>query len=283
MVQITATVGDVTGTYAISTSSVFESAAGYWTFEDPANLGKAIRGVDLTELNVEIVEGPSATKKAIQVVDRQPALKWEHNLTIVDHAYSHPYGYYGYKTANATVLFDVRPTVQWADPFAGREVGSDRIASPLYWNEYGENYCFGIRNLQGALGVYANGSPWKFEDMTTELMTVKPWYRIVIRICPAYPGDPGYNPEDANDPFRRAIWVNGVLIADEIRGDNSYYRAGFIENAPIWFLTGSDRDRNAYNEARGYYDYAPMPCSTIAVWDRLLTDDEIIALGGVSR
>jgi hypothetical protein len=278
MVQITATVGDVTGTYAISTTSVFESAAGYWTFEDPANLGKATRGSDLTEVQyLEIVEGPSATKKAIQVVDRQPSLKWEHNLTIADYNYIHPWGYYGYKAADVfTLLFDVRPIDQWS--------GIDRINSPLYWNEYGEGSPFGVRVMDETMRIYSNGNPWTFDTFSPEKREAKPWYRIVIKVWPAVPGDEGYNPDDADHPYHRDLWVNGERIGDQIRGDNTLYRVAPIENTPIWFFAGSQADRDRYNETKQRYeDYIPIPCSTVAVWDRVLTDEEIISLGGVSK
>jgi hypothetical protein len=275
---ITATVGDVAGTYAISTTSVFESAAGYWTFDDPANLGKATRGLDLTEVQyLEIVEGPSATKKAIQVVDRQPSLKWEHNLTISDYNYTHVWGDYGYKAADVfTLLFDVRPIDQWS--------GIDRINSPLYWNEYGEGSPFGVRVMDETMRLYSNGNAWTFDPFSPEKKEAKPWYRIVIKVWPAVPGDEGYNPDDANHPFHRDLWVNGVRIGDQIRGDNTLFRVAPIENASIWFFTGSQADRDRYDEQKQrYQDYIPLPCSTIAVWDRVLTDEEIISLGGVSK
>jgi hypothetical protein len=288
---VTVTEGDATGTYAISTESAFESAAGYWTFDDETNLGKATKGTDLTELAaVESVAGPSATKKAVQVKDQQKALKWEHNLTIADYEYNR----YGvpYKIANTfTVLFDVQPTEDMYN--------IDRIAAPLYWNEYlldmeyapkAENWAFAVRSMDNFLKLYANGNSWSFEEFTDEIKATKPWYRIVIKVWPAVEGEPGYeyDPDgenaDPNGSFHRELWVNGVKIEDQVRNGNTFFRVGFFENMPTWFLTGSEENRAYFDDGKQrYYDNIHIPCSTIAVWNKLLKDDEIASLGGVSK
>jgi hypothetical protein len=292
-VIITATVNDVEGTYTISTSSAFESAAGYWTFEDPANLGKATIGTDLTELAaVKSVEGPSATKNAVQVDPQTPALKWMHNLTIADTEYEFMWHeWHKYKIANTfTVLFDVRPVEQW---------DMDRLASPLYYAEniredevengvtYGfqaENAAFWVRSMDEVMKLYANGNQWSFDPFTPEKKAAKPWYRIVIKVWPALQTDPDADPTNHEHAFHRELWIDGKLVNDDLRGDNTYYRVGMFENSPVWFLTGSPGNHTEYDEQKGKYVYdIPMPCSTIAVWDKLLSDDEIASLGGVSK
>jgi hypothetical protein len=286
-VIITATVNDVEGTYTISTSSAFESAAGYWTFDDPANLGKATIGTDLTELaGLKIVEGPSATKGAVQAEPQQKVLKWEHNLTIADTEYHEQWYGHSYKIANTfTVLFDVRPIEQW---------DMDRLASPLYYAENtdqsgdypvnAENWAFAVRSMDEVMKLYANGNQWSFDPFTPEKKAAKPWYRIVIKVWPALQTDPDAQPDNHEHAFHRELWVDGKLVNDDLRGDNSYYRVGMFENSPVWFLTGSESSRNDFNQEKGkYVDDIPMPCSTIAVWDKLLSDEEIASLGGVSK
>jgi hypothetical protein len=44
-----------------------------------------------------------------------------------------------------------------------------------------------------------------------------------------------------------------------------------------WFLTGNPAEGSALN------DYNPYKVSTIAVWNRTLTPEEVAALGGVSK
>jgi hypothetical protein len=288
---VTAAVDDITAEYYIETTSFFDGAAGYWTFQDADNLGKATKGTDLMELTyVDVVAGPSATKKAVQVKDQQKALKWEHNLSIADYEYNR----FGtlYKIANTfTVLFDVQPTEDMYN--------IDRIAAPLYWNEYlldieyapkAENYAFAVRSMDNFLKLYANGNAWSFEEFTPEIKASKPWYRIVIKVWPAVDGEPGYeyNPDgensDPNGSFHRELWVNGVKIEDQVRNDNTFFRVGFFENMPTWFLTGSETNRTYFDDGKQrYYDNIHIPCSTIAVWNGLLTDEEVTALGGVSK
>jgi hypothetical protein len=284
---ITATVDNVSGTYTISTESPFDEAAGYWTFEDETNLGKATVGTDLTEMHVDVVPGPSATKKAVQVRDQQKALKWAHNLTISDVGYRGQWYGQPYKIANTyTVLFDVQP--------AEDLYNIDRVAAPLFYAENttgrdleylldAEGAAFWVRSIDGVMTLYANGNKWTIADINATKAT-KPWYRIVVKVWPAVPGDEGYNPNEADNPFHRDLWINGVKVEDIIRGDNTYYRVGMFENSPTWFLTGSEGDRTKFDEGKQrYVDNIHMPCSTIAVWDGLLTDDQIASLGGVSK
>jgi hypothetical protein len=279
---ITATVDNVSGTYTISTESAFESAAGYWEFNDETNLGKATVGTDLTELTyVDVVAGPSAAKMAVQIRDHQKALRWEHNLTISDVEYHEQWFGDMYKIANTfTVLFDVRPMEQY---------DIDRLASPLYYSENvneaprAESPAFWVRSIDGVMNLYANGNRWTIADINATKAT-KPWYRIVVKVWPSVPEDPDFDPKNDPHSFHRELWIDGKLVEDQVRGDNTYYRVGMFERSPVWFLTGSDGTRNDFNQDKQrYWDDIPMPCSTIAVWDKLLTDDEIASLGGVSK
>jgi hypothetical protein len=274
-VVITAAVGDVSGTYAISTTSIFESAYGYWTFDDPANLGKATRGSDLTVHSVEVVPGPSSTKGAVRMKDRNKALEWEHNLPVRDYTYTHIWGDYEYKATDViTLLFDVDAGPLWE---VGEANGFERCAAPLYWNDRSEESSFVMRYYNdNTMNVYANGNRWNFGENQK-----RGWYRVVIKIWPVREGEESQGPEgtEPDISFHREVWVDGTLISDIIRPDNSYFRAAFVEDAKVWFLSASEVEI----EGGDLKQNNSTPCSTIAVWDRLLTADEIVQLGGVSK
>ncbi|MDR1880685.1 MAG: Ig-like domain-containing protein, partial [Tannerellaceae bacterium] len=67
--NITATAGPVSATYAVICEDLFDSASGYWEFDDPSNLVRAVRGEQLVQRGdgIKLVEGPSATNLAVEV------------------------------------------------------------------------------------------------------------------------------------------------------------------------------------------------------------------------
>jgi hypothetical protein len=274
-VVITAAVGDISGTYAISTTSIFESAYGYWTFDDETNLGKATRGTDLTVHSVEVVPGPSPTKGAVQMKDGQKALEWEHNLPVRDYVYTHIWGEYEYKaTDEITLLFDVDAGPLWE---VGEANSFDRCAAPLYWNDKSDETCFVMRYYNdNTMNVYANGTRWNLRENQK-----RGWYRVVIKIWPFRQGEEIQGPEvtDPDISFHREVWVDGTLINDGMRSDNSYFRVAFVEGAKVWFLSSAERDVEKGDPKLNH----SIPCSTIAVWNRLLDPEEIVQLGGVSK
>ena len=83
---IVATVGSVSKAVQVTVKGygaiLFSSARGYWKFDDASNLGKATRGTDLIyePATVEIVNGPSATIKAVQMLDREAGFRWDHTV-----------------------------------------------------------------------------------------------------------------------------------------------------------------------------------------------------------
>jgi hypothetical protein len=66
------------------------------------------------------------------------------------------------------------------------------------------------------------------------------------------------------------LYVNGELVEDLESGVDWLYGAG--TNLPIWLLTDNGPDS----------DVSLVQCAAAAVVDRLLTDEEALALGGPS-
>jgi hypothetical protein len=132
-----------------------------------------------------------------------------------------------------------------------------------------------MRSIDGWMCLYANGNKWPFDENNSG------WYRAVIRMWPVREGEPAAEGLTPGNPvqtaFHRELYINGVPIKDDVRDDNTYFRAAFVTDAKIWFLSESDDELETESEN------FPMPCSTIAVWNRLLDPEEILQLGGVSK
>jgi hypothetical protein len=247
---VTAAVGDVTATYNIDVTPVlaFDNAKGYWTFEDPANYGKATRGTDLIVVGDGAIipaDGPSQTKKAITKTNMLDGFRWEsHGIT-------------DQGLTDFTVLFDA-----WAP------IDPDRRYYTLWWNGRANNYSFCIRSRDGKMTFNRAGGT--FGEYTPVITSgQEPWVRAVFvyRIDPANPGK----------RFLR-IYGDGVLLwsNDENPADVTP-EMDLYAGTPIYFMTGKP-DGTAANT-----DYNPYKLSTIAVWDRALTPEEIALLGEVSR
>jgi hypothetical protein len=246
---ITADVSGVTGTYAVSTTSVFESAVGYWAFNDlsnPANYGKATKGDDLEYIPEQfvVVDGPSATKKGVQIIregeDMQGFL-WHHPIT--DEA----------KLTNYTVLMDARITSEphgaYYDVY---DATGAKIGAIMFRSRDGEltvNHGGSTKIYFGRFGEFTPGE--------------EPWVRLVF----VAQKDAG---EGTSWTYRACIngqVNNSALYVTDSHSDMSVYRLN--AGVPMRFMVaGSAR---------------PFGVSTIAVWDRPLTDDEIASLGGVSK
>jgi hypothetical protein len=239
---VTATVDEVSATYNIATTSVFDDAKGYWTFEDPNNLGKATKGIDLIpEGTINVIEGPSAAKKAVITADNPSGFKWE------------PHGITETGLTDFTVLIDA-----WAP------VEPDRRYYPIWWNSQAYSCSFYIRSRDSRMTLNrAGGTKGTYTDVITTGQ--EPWVRLVIQ----YAADP------ENAPAGRLLntYADGKLL--DASKDNVSLEMDLYEDLPIWFLTGSP------SGATG--DYNPYKVSTIAVWDRALTAEEVAALGGVSK
>jgi hypothetical protein len=236
---ITADVGGITGAYTISTRSMFESAKGYWTFDDETNLGKASVGDDLSyeEGSIVVTDGPSATKKAVTITTDYLGFKWD------------PHGITGDGLTNFSILIDA-----WVP------IEPDRMYYTIYWNNsYAGSLYF--RPRDGAITINRSGGTdgtWA-EGMAGN----EPWSRVVVTYSPLEP--------DGDDlRCHITVYVNGQQVFE---GDhNGAVRTNILEGQPLWFLVGETRADNN-----------PYPVSTIAVWDHVLTPEQVASLGGVSR
>jgi hypothetical protein len=258
LVTITVTVDGETAEYTISTSSVLESAKGYWTFDDPDNLGKATIGDDLTVYEVNSVDGPSLDKKAIEAIPGDSALKWVHNFSADSHEYADGHRY----ASTFTLLFDVQ------------SYAANKVRAPLYWNYNTATSCLSLRPRGSeGLALYANGNSWIYAPESEG----GEWHRIVLTVYPVAEDEEGYEADVVK--FHRVVYSNGKLIGDIIRGDN--HSIIYIEeNVPVWFLTMPEVD---FNNPDGGSGDGSVPCSTIAVWNRVLSAAEVASLGGVSK
>jgi hypothetical protein len=281
---ITVTVDETTATYTISTTSLLESAAGYWTFDDPENLGKGVRGGDLRfEADwVQVVDGPSATKKAVYVRENPnlvdpnysncPDVKdtcgfyWDHNMpgtgAVTYNGWSES-GPLGNIVGQYTFLMDVRIPV---------EPNNYHYPTFLTPNDYIFHYGLDLRPDNGNLVICSNWGT-RGSVVTGMVAGQEPWVRVVIKCDLSTTIAEGLN---APDWGYGDVWVyaNGanVYTKEEGGGDTSLGFTSIIEGQPVKFLGGMPEGEN--------FNYS---VSTIAVWNRLLTDDEIASLGGVDK
>jgi uncharacterized protein YjdB len=258
---ITADVDGVTATYAISTTSVFESAAGYWTFNDAANLGKATRGEDLIFAldSIDVVDGPSDTKKAIQLIKDANGLLWNHSMPAdVDGTESPDAERQNFRIKTYTILIDAKPYTE------------DRVYHSILGNESFDNSLFTFRPRDGALTIAHRGTAINVYADYSE----PKWIRLVAVV--AY--NPDVDPEWAF-PYGADFnfYANGEYAGTSTRlytGTDSWttdYMNVLYSDLPVRFLRSTPDGTNSY------------PVSTIAVWNRALTAEEIASLGGVSK
>ncbi|MDR1582303.1 MAG: Ig-like domain-containing protein [Prevotellaceae bacterium] len=286
---ITAQIGDYSAVYAISTESPLDDAKGWWTFDDPENLGKALIGENL-DVNLDVVTvvpGPTATNGAVRgdwVTSPEPNIPnitWHHNLP----------GQFDNNTKlwNYTVLMDLKVLFQeqkavnsgagyrqtW-DPLM--TVGSPDTRAGIYilWaiNYPGTDESSGLGltlNITGAHQYIIQDKTWEVLNPNT-LEGNEAWYRLIFKMT--------YTPsEDRHKIF-------AFLDGKPNTADNGTYPAHNTDNAycvpeleirvgePLYFMTNRKYDKRH----KGQYDLA-----NLAVWDRALSDEEILALGAVPK
>jgi hypothetical protein len=262
--SVTADVSGVTGSYAISTTSVFESAVGYWTFNDPASIGKATRGADLTYSpgQLAVVDGPSATKKAVRITG---ATEWSGAEEIQGLLWNHPVTDEG-KLQNYTVLMDARVTSNPVGKYyVVYDPGSGVAGITFRSRDDGSGFGELTVNHGGSTKIYfaTKGSFTPGGDYTPN---EEPWVRLVFTVQ-----------KDAGDntSWSYVACIDGKitpeLCIDGSHGDITFYRLN--AGVPMRFLMGAGPSETNH----------PFDVSTIAVWDRVLTKDEMASLGGVSK
>jgi hypothetical protein len=93
----------------------------------------------------------------------------------------------------------------------------------------------------------------------------EPWSRVVVTYTPLEP--------DGDDlRCHIIVYVDGQQVFEGEHGGAG--RTNILEGQPLWFLVGDLAYRSDNN---------PYPVSTIAVWDHVLTAEEVASLGGVSK
>jgi hypothetical protein len=264
---ITADVDGVTATYTISTESVFETAVGYWTFDDAADLGKATRGDIGLEISdvVTAVDGPVTGNGAVRGTFEERDLEGDNTVNITwNHQMA---GQVEDKIRNFTMLLDVKTIYQ--DPAGILR----QVWAPVYWNgtdaqaglfllwvDYGTS--FGLAaNLTG-------GYDYLIPDGTYTSATIsgnEPWIRFVFSVEP-----------DVEDPEKVIVkyYLNGQEAPTPSASWSAWGINEIIQGSPVHFMTKRKPDK----QFKGQYDL-----STLAVWDHVLTPEEISSLGSVSK
>jgi hypothetical protein len=265
---ITATVDEISAVYNISTASIFDDAKGYWTFEDPDDIGKATKGANLTYTasQFSVVPGPSAAKKAVRINHDNTTGAWRTAETYQGFVWNH--GITGTQLQNYTVLIDARiPIDKLGDyyiVYSSNEERDGGVAGVAFRSRSGGQYGDLTVNQAGATIIY-------YARWGTFTPGDEPWVRLVFSVIKEDP---------EGTAWKCKAVINGLV--DQKDGDDKQYtvRDGnditnyeLRENVPVRFLmaAGNNEDNHAYD------------VSTIAVWDRVLTDAEIASLGGVSK
>lgn len=250
---VTVTVGAATATYTITTTSILETAVGYWTFDDPADLTKAAKGAPLEfsyftvrsgENVITSVSGPTADNKAAFV----PVGAWIKCLHGVL-----PNGADTAKRVNEfTFMFDVMVpdySVYHTLIHAGLH---DPYNSSLYLKS------------SGRVGISG-------PDKNTPNSTVKSnkWYRFVFT---AKMGDSETN-------FYNYYW-NGKLLQEnpnvpELLTDHSRHS---LDPTGVWLFFDSPSAAQG-GQGNDSVDDNDINVAAIAVWDHALTAAEVAALG----
>jgi uncharacterized protein YjdB len=284
---ITAKIGDYSAAYAVSTESPLDDAKGWWTFDDPNDLGKSLKGENL-EVNLDvvtIVPGPTETNGAVRgdwTTSPDPDvanITWHHTLPgqFEDNT----------KVWNYTVLMDLKVLYQddiamaggagyrqvW-DPLMSVGVGT-RAGLYILWVDYAgadpnDNRGMGLAvNITGAYKYLIQDRTYT-ELNPANLKDKEKWYRLVFRM--------EYTPNE--ERHRVFAFLDGYANTQE--EDGHTYPAHDVTDAycvpeleirvgdPLYFMTTRKSDKRH----KGQYDLA-----NLAVWDRALSDDEILALG----
>jgi uncharacterized protein YjdB len=275
---ITASVGNYKNTYTVSTTSPFEDVSGYWLFNDATNLGKAVIGDDLVINNavVSAVAGPSSSNGAVRggweergVGDNNVEnIRWDHSMKgDVDH---------NTKLRNYTVMMDIKVPYQdpsgtvrqvW-NPLSSWELGR-RAALYLLWADFGagSEQSFGLAaSLTGELEYLLQDTTYLTMNPTT-IKGKEKWIRFVYVF--KYAGD--------NTRTKCELYVDGKPAIDPLASytdDSNWKDCEIVIGKPVYFMTGVKSDK-AY---KGQYDL-----STLAVWNRFLSADEVAVLGGIAE
>jgi hypothetical protein len=247
---VTVTGGNLTATYVISTQSILESAVGYWTFDDPANLAKAAIGEDLEfnyftvrseDRTITSANGPTADNKAAFV----PIGAWIRCF--------HGISPNGADTATLvnefTFMFDVM-------------VPDYAVYHTLIHANLGDPYNSSLYLKSG--GRVGISGP----DLNTPNETVESnkWYRFV------------FTAKLGESPFYNYYW-NGTLLKENQHADlHTDNRRHSLDPTGVWLFFDSPSEAEG-GQGNGSVDDNDINVAAIAVWDRALTAAEVASLG----
>jgi hypothetical protein len=254
---VSVTAGGVTATYTISTTSLLETANGYWTFDDPNDLYKATVGEDLipggwddAEQPIAASDGPSEGNGALNI-PKYNYLKCIHGI-----AANGPAG--ATRVNEYTIMCDVMEE----DASVYHPLLQCNVDEALnQTNEAG----FYLKS-GGRIGVGDVG------DAPRETMENGKWYRVIIIAKAAVEG--GF----CN------YYVNGALVKENPFAENRIDHSRWTPRPEGVLFFADTRPGEPYNEAGDGYDFTGegLHVAAIAIWDHPLTPAEIAALGSIA-
>jgi hypothetical protein len=282
---VTATVGDFRADYVISTSSPLEDAKAYWKFDDPANWGKAeiagsgdlVINMDLVTYQPGLYDGDGAIRgnweTSLDENQDTPNVTWINTMP-------GQYGDDNKQIREFTVMMDLKLLYQ--------EVTDDptepQVWAPLIWNGVGSapmgplttivwrNYPDEDKNGEVRLALNTRWGTWiHLDDKPYNPATLagnEPWVRVVF----------SYEYDISGGQFRLYSYVNGhPAITNSTYlypQDDAVAHVELVQGADVYFMTRRKGDK----PYKGQYDL-----TTLAMWDRVLTLEEVATLGAIGN
>jgi hypothetical protein len=254
---VTVAVGGASATYTITTSSILESAVGYWTFDDPNDLFKATVGEDLVPrayddavAAIAAVAGPAAGNGAVIIPD-YTWLQCFHNIAPNGPVPPEPEPGKDpneHRVNEFTIMLDIISDVDNYTALIQNHANNGNEAS-MYLKSSG-------RVGTGEISNSANG-----------LWELNKWFRLVFSAKFVAEEGGFYN-----------YYINGKLMTENriTMANNTRHT---MNPTDIGFFTDT-RPGEPYNEAGDGYDrHGPITVAGIAIWDHPLTEAEIAVLG----
>jgi uncharacterized protein YjdB len=252
---ISATVNGVSGEYVVSTQSALDDAFGYWRFDDVTNIGKATKGTDLfIHGNVSVVPGPSGTNWAVEGTVGERNLEWKH------------------EQRDDPMEF----TFMWDTRF----YGINQYYS-FYWNGSADDASFFARWRQADWLDWSTGEAGAvIKENVGQLQIGRGYYPPVMELA-----------EGDTSRWVRVI-TTFMLNKEEMTGFHNTYIDGKQVTSNMnarydqlgWNSYSGEETPSMFFLADGHGndgDDSVHPMAAIAVWNRVLTEQEIATLGKV--
>jgi hypothetical protein len=258
--NIKATVGALSATYTVVCEDMLASAIGYWEFDDPSDICKALMGNPLVQQGADIkwVEGPSAENLAIEVP--------MHQYFIADLSNGTPNG--GLPGDDGEIPAPTRMN-QWTIMLDCR-MPNERGYYYTQHNgaQFGDGDFF-VRTRDGQIQA-GKGSYFPLW-MGDPNLTYTSWVRIILTF----------------DIYQFRVYCDGVEPIEE-SGDYPYMfdveDRFTLPVGPLYIFSepnGTTPDGLPNFEASD--DDNPFPCAAIAFWDQALNAGQVQSLGGIAH